>query len=242
MNSFGRLFRRGSIDRRGNQSEGHPAPAEPGGPQGSDAGESPWSIESHSGEVVAGSKVLLPFQPSGEMLQFRSELRSALRGQHSARVTRVEAALASTTTTSKLDLENVLTYNVGTSCVMPKSASSIALERQSMELIAEPAKFPHRYRFRFRESDSDDIPLGWSTLGQSWHAACALESATALSVWWALRDCPALAEPDDSPLGIWLSYRGPSSAPVGHLKRSWMESSAPCTGMQVETSASFPLG
>ena len=71
-----------------------------------------YAVGGSAHRVEAWSTIRLPFEPNGWLLDYRNELRTALRAM---RTTQVSILLAEYATPDDefADLENVLLYNVG---------------------------------------------------------------------------------------------------------------------------------
>jgi hypothetical protein len=75
-----------------------------------------FEITRGPGEVNAWSEVRLPFQPKGEMLEFRPRLDAAIRAMPPARAGHLAAAYTAADPNTLIDTENILFYNVGLGC------------------------------------------------------------------------------------------------------------------------------
>src|SRR5689334_22117958 len=72
-----------------------------------------FAIANGPGEVSAWSEVRLPFQPKGEMLEFRQRLDAAIRAMAPGAGGQLVATYTAADPHALIDTENVLFYNVG---------------------------------------------------------------------------------------------------------------------------------
>jgi hypothetical protein len=167
-----------------------------------------FEITSDPGEVNAWSEVRLPFQPKGEMLEFRQRLDAAITAMPPAGPGHLVATYTAADPNTLIDTENVLFYNVGLGCFAAHTRSSLAFER----VFAAPPDPPaaaswtprqhHRYRATPPPAEFEhwrpvhiaaqwrDVPLGPGAL------------AHREMVWAALAHIDTLAEPD-RPVGYY---------------------------------------
>jgi hypothetical protein len=103
--------------------------------------------------VLGWSAERLPFDPKGPMGDFRRVLAAGC-GTLVAKPGQILQAIYSSTDTSFVDVENVLTYNVGTRAIRAAAAYGIRLERRyAFVPAAEPAEIQmaHHYDYRLVE-------------------------------------------------------------------------------------------
>lgn len=107
-----------------------------------------FSIESFEREVRASSTFRLAFEPKGEQLQYRSQMRDALRTLRPSPYGVLEAEYA-TPDAAFADLENVLLYNLGSGCYSHLTTNNgLVCRRVRSE--------DDRHRVRYTVTDSPD--------------------------------------------------------------------------------------
>jgi hypothetical protein len=94
------------------------------------------------GVVQAWSTTRLPFEPTGRLANFRRELATACRNLV-AEPGQILRATYSSADRSRFDLENVLTYNLGTGAVRAAAIHGLVLERR----FTSVQDAPHHYRY-----------------------------------------------------------------------------------------------
>ena len=121
-------------------------------------------------EVELWSTRRLPFEPKGEALAMRQDLRAALRRLDAARGEVLHAVYASAED-GFADVENVLLYNVGASALARAGRAGVRFERS--RAVPAPvgtslaARHHHRYALRPPSAGSDCWRRG-ATLA-AWH-------------------------------------------------------------------------
>jgi hypothetical protein len=161
-----------------------------------------FEITSGPGEVNAWSEVRLPFQPKGEMLEFRQRLGAAIRAMPPAGAGHLAATYTAADPDTLIDTENILFYNVGLGCFAAHTRGGLAFERVFAAPPVPPApaswipRHHHRYRVTPPPADFEhwrrvhiaarwrDVPLGPGPL------------AHPERVWAALAHVDTPAEPD----------------------------------------------
>jgi hypothetical protein len=78
--------------------------------------EKQYRFDGPQGEVNAWSEVRLPFEPKGEMLEFRQQLVAAIKAMPPACDGQLVATYTAADPNALIDTENVLFYNVGLGC------------------------------------------------------------------------------------------------------------------------------
>lgn len=91
--------------------------------------EPTYALRTSADTVEAWSTVRLPFEPKGRMLEFRTELRAALRSLDPAAGAQLHAVYGATDDGQFVDTENVLLYNVGTAALRHLTDSAVTFER-----------------------------------------------------------------------------------------------------------------
>lgn len=97
-------------------------------------------------EIEARSAVRLPFEPAGPMRDFRTELTTACRTLVAV-PGEVLHAVYSSDDGSPVDVENVLTYNLGTGAVSAGARHGVVLER-SFARVGDAPQDAHHHRYR----------------------------------------------------------------------------------------------
>lgn len=113
-----------------------------------------FEITSGGGEVNAWSEVRLPFEPTGEMLEFRQRLAAAINAMPSASGSQLAATYTSADAHALVDTENVLFYNVGPGCFAAHAQRGLAFERVFAAPPDPPAsaRWTPRHHHRYRVS------------------------------------------------------------------------------------------
>ena len=149
------------------------------------------------GVVDAWSLKRLPFEPSGWLVDFRSHLATACRSLI-ADQDQVLHAIYSSAVHELCDIENVLTYNLGTGAIRRAVTYGLILERS---FVAE-RDFRHHYRYELRPGT-----LGWNRwtaarpLGTlHFDAPFATFTRGKAGAWWlsARRGDLSVYEPNDA--------------------------------------------
>ena len=131
-------------------------------------------------EVDAWSMVRLPFEPRGELADFRRDLATACRTLVAERGQILHASYTSRDR-GPVDLENVLTYNLGTGAIRAAAGHGLVLERS-----CGAGTHPHHYRYRLVDrsttwtSWTPSQPLGSITLSAPPH----LFTTPKAGRWW----------------------------------------------------------
>ena len=97
-------------------------------------------------EVEARSTVRLPFEPAGPMHELRTDLATACRTLV-AGPGQVLHAVYSSDDRSPVDMENVLTYNLGSEAVSAGARHGVVLER-SFARVGDAPQDAHHHRYR----------------------------------------------------------------------------------------------
>lgn len=91
--------------------------------------EPTYALRTSTDTVEAWSTVRLPFEPKGRMLEFRTDLRAALRSLDPAAGAQLHAVYGAADDGQFVDTENVLLYNVGTAALRHLAESTVTFER-----------------------------------------------------------------------------------------------------------------
>lgn len=100
------------------------------------------------GVVEARSSVRLPFEPTGRLRDLRRDLAAACRCL-AAGPDQILHATYISADRSRCDVENVLTYNLGTGAIRAASTYGLLLERR----FDREDGFGHRYRYELAPAD-----------------------------------------------------------------------------------------
>jgi len=87
-----------------------------------------FEITTAPGEVNAWSENRLPFQPKGEMLEFRQRLAAAITALPPTPGAHLVATYTAAEANALIDTENVLFYNVGLGCFSAHWIAPVILE------------------------------------------------------------------------------------------------------------------
>jgi len=101
-------------------------------------------------DIEAFSATRLSFEPQGPMKEFRRELSETCRSLIAGHGERLQAVYTSAVT-ERVDLENVLTYNLGTGAISAAARHGLVLER-CFEPTGDTAH-PHHHRYRLDTLD-----------------------------------------------------------------------------------------
>lgn len=140
-----------------------------------------WVNGSRPGIVEASSTARLPFEPKGWLVDFRRELGTACRHLVATSDQALHATYTSTDR-SRSDIENILSYNLGTGALRAGAAHGLVLERS----FANKVGLRHGYRYEL--APRDNAWTGWRT-GRplSWMRFSAPRTAFTTAkagMWW----------------------------------------------------------
>jgi hypothetical protein len=90
--------------------------------------EPPYTVDGDESRVEAWSSVRLPFEPKGWLVEYRAELRNALRAMKAPAGSVLYAEYAAPEPAS-VELENVLLYNVGSGCYSHLALNGVICRR-----------------------------------------------------------------------------------------------------------------
>jgi hypothetical protein len=152
-----------------------------------------FEIMTAPGEVNAWSDVRLPFQPKGEMLEFRRRLAAALKALPPTPGAHLVATYTAADSNALVDTENVLFYNVGLGCFSAHTQTGLGFER----IFRSPARPPtttawtagHHHRYRLAPAPTNF---------ESWRAVH-------LAAEWV--DVPLTAQALRHPETVWATLR-----------------------------------
>lgn len=109
--------------------------------------------EVKANNIELWSKIRLPFEPKGWLLDMKNSLRSALKGMQNAENRMLHAIYASKEE-GYFDVENVLLYNVGTGSFSDLCRRGVCFERVFSSPIQPKSgndRFPHYHRYSLIE-------------------------------------------------------------------------------------------
>jgi hypothetical protein len=107
------------------------------------------TVRTPGSDVEAWSSIRLPFEPKGWLLDFRRELAQACR-ELTAAPRQVLHAVYTSADHRLVDVENVLTYNLGTAAIRAAAQHGLILERSYCAV--HDGDHQHHYRYRFAEA------------------------------------------------------------------------------------------
>jgi hypothetical protein len=161
-----------------------------------------FEVTTAPGEVNAWSQVRLPFEPKGEMLQFRQQLVAAITAMPPTGDGQLVATYTAADPNALIDTENVLFYNVGLGCFSAHTRRSLAFER----VFAAPPDHPattswtagHHHRYRTAPAPADFEHWRPVHLVAHWHDVALATGALAHpeTVWVALSRVATPERPD----------------------------------------------
>jgi hypothetical protein len=176
--------------------------------------------------VQAWATARIPLEPKDWRVEFRGELRSALKrlGPQDGALL---SALYGSTLPDYVDAENALIYNIGAAHVSAAAALGIRVER-SFE--SPPAPQPltseacHYWRYRLAPADGEFVAWREAATIASWAGVPMprlTESTKPAPVWLPLRQAPVRAT-QRTDVGGWFGLRleigVPTGAPVAPAK------------------------
>ena len=175
-------------------------------------------IQQGIGCVEAWSTVRLPFEPRGWLVDFRAELRQALRAIAPAAGTAGSlAATYSSVDPFPVDAENVLIYNVGTAWF--GRPSTLRIERAVRTPPSPPVPLTGPALHHHRYAVGEPMPVGvWRSTGvaSEWDtgpSAIAGLLANAATVWAAVRAAqPVTLAPLHGAFGVDVTITAPDAA------------------------------
>jgi hypothetical protein len=106
------------------------------------------NVRTARSDVEAWSSTRLPFEPKGWLLDFRRELAQACR-ELTAAPWQVLHAVYSSTDRRPVDIENVLTYNLGLGAIRAAVQHGLILERAYTAV--DDTDHTHHYRYRLAD-------------------------------------------------------------------------------------------
>ncbi|NLC45189.1 MAG: hypothetical protein GX783_13025 [Clostridiales bacterium] len=159
--------------------------------------------EDDNKSVELWSKIRLPFEPKGWLLEMRNSLRSRLRTMHNSENTMLQAQYVSNEE-GYFDVENVLIYNVGSGSFTDLCRRGLCFERV-FSLPIQPKNieeiFPHYQRYSL--IDPSQGSLYW-----------AKEQILA---YWTEVSCPDL-KGDIKPHSFWYAIKSGTVEVIDKLK------------------------
>jgi hypothetical protein len=140
-------------------------------------------------EVEAWSVQRLPFEPKGTAIRLRADLREALRELEPGAVCH---AIYTSPVEARVDLENVLTYNLGTTQPFDRlGIERLILERSfatvpacDTRLVAPPS---HHYLYRITTAPPQESNIWQEDRELLRWDGMAVPKKTATYAWWAFR-------------------------------------------------------
>jgi hypothetical protein len=171
------------------------------------------TVRTPGSDVEAWSSIRLPFEPKGWLLDFRRELAQACRAL-TAGPRQVLHAVYTSADYRLVDVENVLTYNLGTAAIRAAAQHGLILER-AYSPVHDGCNHHH---YRYRLTDRGQRWSHWSAgepLGSIGFAAPAeaFREPTAGRWWLAARRAGLTAHKQTTSVPDWLALRVRVSPP-----------------------------
>lgn len=161
-----------------------------------------FNITTSPCEVNAWSEVRLPFEPEGEMLEFRQQLVAAIKAMPSACDVQLVATYTAADPKALVDTENVLFYNVGLGCISAHTRRSLAFERvfaaPPHQAVTTSWTARHHHRYRAMPVPADFEHWRPVHLVAQWHDVPLVTGALAHpeTVWAALNQVETPERPN----------------------------------------------
>jgi hypothetical protein len=180
-----------------------------------------YALRQGPGLVEVWSEETMPFEPKGWRLQMRGDVRAALRATAGAATGALRAVYWSER--PRGDIENLLLYNVGTTCFGRLCPRRLVFERRLAPPPSPPTPLAgcpaHYYRYSV---DAEDGNTDWrpgAPLAMWDRVICPVvrSEGSADAVWWAMKHAAILGEPAGGPpgtFGLRLDITHPGGRPV----------------------------
>ena len=144
----------------------------------------------------------LPFEPRGDLLGARNELRASVRVLECG-ADDVLIATYTSLDTSSCDAENVLLYNVGMSCFVNAMRRGVQFERRYALPPTTPTGQPYRHHHSYRFIKASDLAVAEQRYIFEFPLNRISSSINPHHIWWAASAVkPALAEPISGPFEL----------------------------------------
>jgi len=158
-----------------------------------------YAISASPERVEAWSERRLPFEPKGWLLEFRNDLRAAVRGLNKRGSTLF--ARYTSDDQNSVDVENVLLYNLGTSCLGQLARQAITFERS----FAMPALNNYGHHVLYSVEEPSPSP-SWNEYVSLGDWSVPLKGRIDLySTWLAVKQSGSTFTPQGEPSQFSLS-------------------------------------
>jgi hypothetical protein len=149
--------------------------------------ESCFHLESDSASVQLWTDKRLPFEPTGQMLDARNSLRSALRrlapGQK-----KILLATYSSLDQSFCDVENILLYNVGAATFESVATTGVRFDRIHIAPSASPSGRHFKHHHYYRLGDVSHLTAGPPDVSLTFLLNSLTSSTKPHEIWWPASD------------------------------------------------------
>lgn len=108
----------------------------------------PFELDISNNCIVLSSDIRLPFDPKGDALRLKNELRSAIKGFNKSEYVHLFAGLT-TSEDEFFDVENILFYNMGSG-----TFSHLEMDELTFKLIKGNPKAGYKYQYEYSLVDS----------------------------------------------------------------------------------------
>lgn len=170
-----------------------------------------FEMRARHDSVEFWTKFRLPFEPRGAMKAARQELHSAISQMIPTRGHILRAEFVSNDT-KFFDIENVLTYNVGTSAFTAVARDGLHILRSRCKPYPAPSgtRFPHLHRYSLEPLPVRPAQAPWVVFELE-----RLSSSTKPHVvWWSMCQGTArIADPLEVPFALYVEAPGKGAIP-----------------------------
>ena len=174
-----------------------------------------FTIQADVGFVRCWSDIRLPFEPKGEQLIHRNAIRDAIRQSFVPGSGNMHAVFSSEDR-ARVDIENVLLYNVGAAPFRTCATASLWLERDFRGPAPAPGGTDYRYLSEYRDPDLQPTPTLWRAsreLVQFKSRARNGLPTNASDAWWWMKqaDTTLKQRATSNQLALVATIRGPAN-------------------------------
>lgn len=175
----------------------------------------PFIIQEQTGLVRCWSDTRLPFDPKGELLIQRNAVRDSLRQCFTPSSGNLHAVFRSEDR-ARVDIENVLLYNVGAAPFRTCASASLWLERDFRSPAPAPGGREYRYLAEYRDAELHSTEPFWRATRELVQFKSPIRSGLPTNAsdawWWAKQADTSLKQRATSnQLALVATIRGPAN-------------------------------